>query len=207
MKKVVFYLLIIVMGLGVSQLKAQTGLSYGVKAEANMSNYLLSDLDDMKSTMKVGASLGGFMNINLSENFAVQPELLFHYKASEYENKPTGIKNDYEYWGMEIPVYAVGQMNLGTGKGYVGFGPYAGLGFSYKNTTADLDLYKKYENDDKATMSRWDFGLACMLGYEFNNKIQINASYKMGLIDNLDAGKDDATMRTQTVSLGVGYRF
>lgn len=204
MKKIVLGLAVL-LGLGFTQVNAQT-ISGGVKANANMSNFFLSDLVG-ESTMKVGASLGGFVKMEFTENFALQPELMFHYKSSEMKNLFGEGKSDYEYWGMEIPIYAVGQMQLGTGKGYIGVGPYVGLGFDAKYKKGDVDLYKKDNATDKSAMNRWDFGVGAILGYEFNNGVMINAGYQIGLIDNLDAMKDDASMRTQTVSLGIGYRF
>lgn len=203
MKKIVLTLAVI-LGLGCGQMQAQT-ISGGIKAELNMSNYLLSDFQATTSTMKAGPTLGGFMTIQFSENFALQPEALFHFRQSKME--VGRLEQDWEYWGMEIPIYAVGQMQLGAGKGYLGFGPYFGLGFDAQNTTFDLDLYEKNSVTDKATLKRFDFGLGIMVGYEFNAGVSINAGYKIGLLDMMDAGRDNASMLPQVVSLGVGYRF
>lgn len=206
MKKI-FLSLAVVLGFGLSQINAQT--SFGIKAEANTSNFILSDMSGMKSDMGFGATLGGFTKIELSENFALQPELLFHFKNSQMETKATGVKTDYQYFGVEIPVYAVGQMKLGTGKGFIGIGPYAAFGGDarYKNNGMDdINLYKEY-GGAKSAMQRWDFGAGAMIGYEFSNRIQINASYKMGFMNALNAEKDNAKMRNQTISLGIGYRF
>ena len=203
MKKIVLTLAVI-FGLGIAQSNAQS-ISYGVKADANMSNFLLTDMDNVESNLKIGASLGGFMKLDLHQNFAIQPELLFHYKSSEMK-LGTG-KTDYEYFGVEIPIYAMGQWKAGeTGRFYVGVGPYVGFGFDAKYKTGDIDLYEKNSND-KAVMNRFDFGAGAQVGYEFGCGIQINAGYKIGFIDALDAGKDDATMLPQTISLGIGYRF
>lgn len=203
MKKIILVCLSVFMTTSLVQLSAQTSISGGIKAEANMSNFFLSDLGGDKSTMKVGPSLGGFMKIEFNENFALQPEMMFYFRNSEY--KSGGQKDDFEQWGMQIPIYAVGQMNLGTGKGYIGVGPYVGFGFDAKMKDADVDMYK--EVGGKTPMSRWDVGAGVMVGYEFSNRVQINAGYQIGFLDQLDATKDNATMRTQTVSLGVAYRF
>ncbi|MCC8145496.1 MAG: porin family protein [Bacteroidales bacterium] len=204
MKKIVLTLAVI-LGLGLSQVNAQTTITGGIKAQLNMSNFIMSDISHGKSTMGFGPSLGGFMTVQFHENFALQPELLFHFKSSE--NKIDGFKTDYEYWGAEIPIYLVGQMQLGMGKGYVGLGPYVGFGFDAKWTDGnEKNLYKEY-NGKKAFMKRWDFGVGAMVGYEFDNGVSINANYQIGLIDVLDRDKKNATMRNQTVSLGVGYRF
>lgn len=207
MKKVMLSLALVI-GLGATQANAQK-VDFGVKAEANTSNFILTDMGGMKSNLGFGASLGGFAKFNLGEHFAIQPELLFHFKTSEMKMKTTGAKIDYQYFGAEIPVYAVGQIKLGNGKGYIGIGHYIGLGFDarYKaDNTDDIKLYKEYSGQ-KSAFQRFDFGAGAMLSYEFACGIQINAGYKIGFIDALNANKDNATMLPQTISLGLGYLF
>jgi hypothetical protein len=207
MKKVMLSLALVI-GLGTTQINAQE-IRGGIKAEANMSNFMLTDLDGMKSNLGFGGSVGGYTKIGFGEHFALQPELLLHYKNSEMETKATGAKTDFQYFGVEIPVYAVGQMSLGNGKGFVGIGPYIGFGIDarYKTDGADdIKLYKEYDGN-KSALQRWDFGAGAMLGYEFNNRLQVTATYKIGFIDALNANKDNATMLPQTISLGLGYRF
>ena len=203
MKKMFLLGLSLLMTTGLVTVNAQTSINYGVKAEANMSNFLLTDLDNQSSTMKLGPTLGGFMNIGVYENFSIQPEMMFFYRQSKME---TGsVKDDFRQWGMQIPVYFLGQTYTNSGKIYAGVGPYLGLGFDARYKDADKDLYKKVNG--KVDMNRWDFGLGALVGYEFSNGIQVNAGYQLGLIDQLDELKDEATMRNQEVSLGVGYRF
>jgi len=203
MKKMFLLGLSILMTTGLVTVNAQTPINYGVKAEANMSNFLLTDLDNQSSTMKLGPTLGGFMNIGVHENFSIQPEVMLFYRQSKME---TGsVKDDFRQWGMQVPVYFLGQTYTNSGKFYAGVGPYLGLGFDAKYKDADKDLYKKVNG--KTDMNRWDFGLGALVGYEFSNGVQVNGGYQLGLIDQLDALKDDASMRNQAVSLGVGYRF
>ncbi len=208
MKKVILAVVAFV-GLGFTQMSAQQ-VSGGIKVDANMSNFILSDDIVGSSNFGFGATLGGFGVVGISQHFALQPELLFHFKSSEMESESEydfGKTDDYQYFGMEIPLYAVGQMRLGNGRAFVGVGPYAGFGFSAKMKDADTDFYKKEGEADEAALTRWDFGAGVMLGYEFINGFMINAGYKIGLSNNLDAGKDDAKMRSQTISLGIGYSF
>jgi opacity protein-like surface antigen len=207
MKKIYLACLSLLMTAGLVKVNAQAPISYGVKVELNMSNFFLSDLDNYSSRMKAGPNLGGFMKIDLHENFAIQPELSFFYRTSKI--KKEGAKNDnFEQWGMQIPVYAIGQTNLGNGRFYGGVGPFVGLGFDAKRkikNAENIDLYKKVDGDKE--MNRWDFGFGALLGYELNNKFQINATYQVGVINQLDRLKDDAKLRSQVVSLGLGYQF
>lgn len=203
MKKLILVFMSVLMTAGLVSVNAQTSLSGGIKAEANMSNFILTDLNNQTSKLNVGANLGGFMKIELHENFAIQPELMLFYRNSKREIG--SVEDDFQQFGVQIPVYALGQMNLGNGKGYLGIGPYVGLGIDARMKDADLDLYKKV--NDEAPMNRWDFGIGAMLGYEFGSGLQINAGYQIGLIDQLDAGKDNASMLNQAITLGLGYRF
>ena len=180
--------------------------SFGVKANANMSNFIIRNMDDYQSNMKLGVSPGVFLKLE-SKHFVLQYELLLHYKSSEMENKSAQTTTDYKYWGLELPIYCMGKINAGSGQVLLGAGPYVGLGLDATQTPGNVDLYKKGETINKATMHRWDFGLGVMVGYEFGVGISVNASYQAGLINTLSAEKDKMTMRNQTVSLGVGYRF
>lgn len=199
MKKVILSVMV-VLGIGVGEVSAQN-ISYGVKADATMSNYLLSDMKGMSSNMGIGFSVGGFAKWDLMENFAIQPELLINFRTSEFKQKGKGTR-DFEYWGMEIPVYAMGQWyTANDSRFYAGVGPYIGYGFNARYKSPEEKLYK---ND---AMRRFDFGFGAQVGYEFSNRIGINASYKIGIIDSLDEGKKDATMLPQRISLGLAYRF
>ncbi|MDR0363843.1 MAG: PorT family protein [Bacteroidales bacterium] len=198
MKKVILSLALII-GVGATQINAQS-ITGGIKADANLSNFIVSDMPLTESEMKFGATLGGFLKFDIVKNFAIQPELLFHFQTSTI--KTVFIKQDYQYWGMEIPIYAMGQWyTRADHRFYVGVGPYVGFGFDAKYKDPEMKLYK---ND---IHQPWDFGFGAQLGFEFANGLQFNAGYKIGIIDALDIGKAHATMLPQKVSLGIGYRF
>jgi len=183
----------------------------GINLEANMSNFILDNWDDTESKLGFGISVGGYTKIGFTECFGIQPEILLHYKTSTLESKviKSDSKTDYQYFGVEIPIYAVGQKVIGNGNGFIGIGPYIGVGIDarYKaDGIDDVELYKEY-NKQKSTLQRFDFGAGIMLGYEFNNRLQIRASYKIGFINVLNANKDNSSMLNQTIGLGLGYRF
>lgn len=201
MTKKVFLTAVVALGLWATQINAQS-ISFGVKADASMSNFAVSDMDNLKSTMKIGAAIGGFLKIDFSEYFAIQPELSVLYKSSEM--KVGAIKSDYEYWGVEVPVYAMAQLTHGEGnRTYLGIGPVFDCGFSAKS--ANTKLYK--DNAGALQQERFNVGAGVLLGYEFDFGMQINASYKYGFFNSLTNPIGDAYLRPQSVSLGIGYRF
>lgn len=178
-------------------------LELGVKGETNYSGFLLKDMDGVKSEMGIGGNVGTFIKLNISEHFAIQEDILFSYQSSKI--KQNGSEDTYQYFGTEVPIYLMGQWNVSGGRFYAGAYPYFSLGLSAKMKDADIDLYKKA--DDERPMKRLSNGLAAQIGYEFSNKIQLNASYKIGLGNTLDADEDLYKMVPHSVSLGIGYRF
>ena len=197
MRKVILGAMIL-MGIGTAQINAQS-FSYGVKAESGISNFHLSDMKGIKSKMGFGAGIGGFSRIEFMRNFAVQSEILIQYQSSTLEKKGSEDR-DFKYWGIESPIYAMGQWYTPTGsRFFVGVGPYMGYGFSAKLNHPSQKLYK----DD--TFQRWDFGAKAQVGYEFASGIMVSAGYKMGFKNAIDEG--NGKMRPQAITLGVGYRF
>lgn len=207
MKKIVMVIASVLI-VGLTQLNAQSSffnrLSFGVKTEGNASNFILSDMDNLKTNIGAGGSIGGFIKLDLSKKFAIQEDILFSYLTSEWEQN--GKKDTYESLAIDVPIYAMGQWSLPTGgRIYAGVGPYVSMGVKAKLKDSDVDLYEEVNGETPFT--RITAGGAAQIGYEFNFGLQVNASYRVGLINSLDSQKDDAKMNSQTLSLGIGYRF
>ncbi len=213
MKKLVMMAVLAIV-LGTAQAEAQglvknlMGHMYGgPKVEANLSGFFLSDIPGVKSKMNVGGSVGGFFGFRVTENFSVQEDILMHYQVSQLEQD--GKKGDLSYLGAELAFYAVGHWNVyGNNRLIVGAGPFVGYGLNakYKMDDNETDLYEKNGNGDKV-FQPFSVGAGIMLGYELGCGLQINASYKIGILDQLDAPKDKASMLPSRISLGVAYRF
>ncbi|MFT3738690.1 MAG: porin family protein [Breznakibacter sp.] len=213
MKKLM--LAVTVTGLSIVQLNGQgvmksitERLSGGLKAETNASNFILSDMPDAKSKMKIGCTFGGFVKIDLAEHFAIQEDLLISYNTSGLEQN--GTESDYESWSFDLPIYFMGQWDVNNGhKFYFGVGPSVKYGFNATLITGneEFDLYKKDPTTDKPTMNRLVVGGATIVGYELKCGLQMNAGYKLGLMNVLDDTKYVSEMRPGTLTLGVGYRF
>lgn len=199
MKKIILSIALVLAG--VMGMNAQTSTSFGIKLNGNLTDVKLSDLQGSSSSFRPGASLGGFAQIKFSENFSLQPELLFNY--TEAKVKYAGGSSRFKYGSAEIPVYAVGSFKVGNGKFYLGAGPNVGYGFSIDKETERIPEGQPGEN--KLEMNHWYLGGGVMAGYEFANGIQINAGYKMSW--DLSSKNKTSDIKTQTISLGIGYRF
>jgi hypothetical protein len=205
----------VVMGLGFTQVNAQSfvktiisNLSGGVKTEVNASNFVLSDMPGTKSKMDIGGSAGGFVKLDMAKHFAIQEDVLVHYKRSALEQ--SGIKSDFQYWGLGINIYATGQWKLSTGERfYFGVGPCTEYGINayYKTEGEKNDVYKKDATTGKTPMTQLNINAGAILGYEFTCGFQVNAGCQVGLTDALNAEKNNASMYPYSLSLGIGYRF
>ena len=181
--------------------------SLGIKANVGPSNFVIRDMPDCRSNMGFSMLAGGFLKLE-SGGFALQYELLIRYRNSEMEDTVRQTNTNYQYWGMEIPIYAMGQIHTKAGVIFIGAGPYVGFGIDAKQNPGNVNLYRKDSTTGKAIMHRWDFGIGTMLGFEFKNGISINVGcYQRGLINVLSAEKGNRSMKNQTVNFGVGYKF
>ena len=185
--------------------------SFGVKANANMSNFMLRNVIGVTSNMGMGFSTGFFVKLE-SDKLALQTELLLQHRTSSL--KVLILNTDYKYWGLELPVYLMGQVAIGSGKFFIGAGPYAGYGLDATISPGNFDLYNDYDirilgiDLFKGTvMKRWDFGLGAIAGYELDGGFIINVSYQAGFVDLQHAVSSLMNMKNQTVSFGLGYKF
>lgn len=183
-------------------------LTGGVITEANLSGFIHSGIEGGESEMRAGANIGGFLDVAMSTRFSIQGEMLFQYKSSGFTWG--GQSGDFQYWGVEIPIYAVYRFTLRKGNRlHVGAGPYTGFGFegSYKSGGKKTDVYEKDKATGMSALKDSDTGFGLKVGYEFASGLQVNASYKLSVTNVTDANSGEAKLRPQTVALGLAYRF
>src|SRR5690606_36188475 len=97
----------------------------------------------------------------------------------------------------------IAQGELGSGKAFIGAGPYVGYGISAKSD--GVNLFNKNGGTGKPAMNRFDYGVEGMIGYDFDKNWQINASYQFGLADLHKA--NGGSMKNHSASIVIGYRF
>lgn len=182
---------------------AQEKASIGFKTEVN-STYYKYDAESIysNSTSELGGAAGLFVKYDFNRWFALQTDLMLHYRNSEMENKLTKEKAKLESYDLEVPVYAVFQAKVGTGKLFVGLGPYIGYGIQAK--IGDIDMFEK-DVTKKTPMKQLHYGAAAMLGYNFGH-FQINASYISQ--NGIGVMKETSSpLRRESLGLGIGFSF
>lgn len=178
--------------------KAQTlDVKLGAKGGVNFSNITSSDMDS-----KTGFHIGVLAEMFLSEQFSLQPEILYSTQGAELKEDYSSVKYNLEY--ISVPVMA---------KYYVadGFNLQVGPQFSFLSKS---ELKGEIEGLGSTTLNVKDstesfyFGVNFGLGYEFPVGVFVVARYNLGLTKvnkestpNVDDGKNSV------FQISLGYKF
>ncbi|TRW24705.1 PorT family protein [Flavobacterium zepuense] len=180
----------------------------GVKAGVNFANFT-GDVEGSKS--RTGFNAGFVAEFKLSENFSIQPELLYSQQGTRFEESGSvsGIsyrleeKGKFDYLALPVVAkyYIIEGLSLHAGpqvsyllKADVESTGSASTGESYSET---LDL-KDYSN-------KVDFALVGGAGYDLPIGVFFEARYVAGISK---IGKDgDSKVRNGVFQLSVGYKF
>ncbi len=161
---------------------------FGVKAGINFSNFG-GDIENTDG--KIGALVGGFAEIKLSDKFAVQPELMFSMMGAKSDDVTLNLNY------IAIPVMA---KFFATEQFSIEAGPQVGFLMSAK-AKADGET-----EDIKDSFNSTDFGMNLGLGYDFTENIGVGLRYNLGL-SNILKDSGDFKGSNNAFSLAVAYKF
>ncbi|MBQ6243443.1 MAG: outer membrane beta-barrel protein [Bacteroidales bacterium] len=174
-----------------------------------------------------GAEAGAALEYHMTRYLSVEFQLLLALQNGSYfaANQDPGFliwhrRNvsyiaDMRLWGMDIPLYLVGRLPVGSGDLRLGAGPFTHLTFDAW-CPGDRDFitpYKRIISKDDATgdkhyaLSDSHAGFGLLLGYEFPSGLQLNLSAKYSITDILNYESDYSHAHPYKVSLGAGWRF
>ncbi len=177
MKKAILLTMFFV--LGISTANAQ-GIRFGLKGGANFSTLDGDDVDADNLTSFYG---GALVEINVFQNFSVQPEVLYSSQGAKVEGLGD-IKLDY----INVPVLA--KFYLISDKLSLEAGPQFGF-------LVNQDLEETFE------AKSFDFAAVGGLGFNITDNFFVQARYVIGLTD----ASENAEVKNTTIQAGVGFRF
>lgn len=194
---------------------AQTSPTFGIKGGMNVSS-LSKDggLEDQGS--KIGFNGGVFLNAPISEQFSIQPEVLYNNlgskvtltKASVGDNTYTA---EYARHLDYIAVPVMFQFNA-TPNFYIEAGPQFSFLVDardkYKNTKNGSTQAAESYSLDKDNFNTFDFGLGLGIGYNFTPQLGLNARYTAGFTDiyKNNTGSND-NVRNNVFQVGLTFKF
>nr|WP_315028274.1 porin family protein [uncultured Chryseobacterium sp.] len=196
---------------------------FGIKAGGN-SAYFSEQKFGMNS-QKLGFHAGAFVNIPISKQFSLQPEVLYNQMGARdvisSTNVTTGsttVKTNVEdkVTMNYISVPLMVQMRP-TEKFYIEAGPEFSYFINGKNkgestiatttggvTTTTTNSHS--EDLDKDQINRFNFGLGLGLGYDITSNIGISARY-VNSLTKIDKSRPAAENNNRVFQLGLNYKF
>lgn len=194
-------------------------VKFGAKVGLNISN-LSGDVEDTKSL--IGAHLGGFAEISISEKFAIQPELLFSIQGAKSEYSESDI--DYSY--SEETKTKLNYLNVPLlAKYYVAdkfallAGPQFGILMSAKEDYKFSETLSGTTDSGSESIDAKEFykslALSFNLGasYSITENFFVDARYNLGLSsiakDFTDEFGDSSSLKIKNnvFQFSVGYKF
>lgn len=187
----------------VAFLNAQN-ISLGAKIGPNISSGYVKTSSRNYSGTSMGFHAGLVAQIDINEQFALQPNLLYSLKRAKVKDLG-GIVITLNT--IDIPVTAVYKYK----SFYAGVGPNFSFGVAGKYTYRDkkYNLYDK-ENDGLFSIKRFEIGANVLLGYQVNEQFFVSANYTPGLnnlFNKAEYAEGNTKVKTSVIGISVGYVF
>ncbi|KGO85055.1 hypothetical protein Q765_18100 [Flavobacterium rivuli WB 3.3-2 = DSM 21788] len=205
MKKIILSAALL-MAVGFSA-KAQEDVKLGIKAGVNFANFG-GDVEDADS--RTGFHAGVVAEFKLSENFSIQPELLYSQMGSKFEASGSfagvaySLEQTSKFDYLSLPILAKYYIIEGLS---IEAGPQVGYLLSAKNEVKGSGSDELLTSGDVKDGSKSvDFGLAGGLAYDLPMGVFFQARYYAG-ISNVNDGDGDLDVKNSALQLSVGYKF
>lgn len=193
-------------------------VKFGVKAGVNFptmkvkQNFYFADRQVSSSFY-----IGGTADISVGGLFSLQPGINLSGKGAytklTYEGSNFTSKVNLMY--IEVPVNALVNVPVGTGKVFFGGGPYYGVAISGKSKTKGtatvngesgiIALDKDIEFGVNGDYKRSDFGVNFLGGYLLKSGLNFHTGYGLGLSDISSSSNEKRYNRV--FSVGIGFTF
>ncbi|GEP52085.1 hypothetical protein FNO01nite_27570 [Flavobacterium noncentrifugens] len=207
-------------------------IKFGAKAGLNLAN-LTTDYGNLDgysndNKMKPGFHVGGFVEIKISDKFAIQPEVLYSLQGTKVKSSEADF-DGYSYSSedkislsyINVPVmvkfYPIEKLFIEAGP-QVGFLISAKNKSEYTETDGDVTMSASTDVDVKDAYKSIDFGVNVGAGYEFTENLFASVRYNIGLSDIAEDGNNDEDLdlgaygsyfktRNSVLSISLGYKF
>ncbi len=179
---------------------AQPGLHLGIKGGANMTRIAGEGYDD---AFKFNYHLGGFLQLDLTKGFGLQPEVIFSQSTSRTGSRFSDIYNDFDdaYNNKEIKLNYLNIPLLANIK--FSNALWLQLGPQYSIL---MDDHKSLTQNGKDAFKGGDFSAVAGLWLKLPLGLNASARYVIGLSDIQDL-PDNNKWQNQSIQLGIGLRI
>lgn len=207
MKKLITLITVVLISLNMSfaqNSSSDSKISFGAKAGVNFAS--VSEDDDLDTKGKIGFHVGAVVQINISEKFSLQPEVMYSQQ---------GYKFDYEYVDSDFSIVdatGVGHLdyiNIPIMAGYqvidgltVQAGPQFGINLTAKETYDEGDDF-----DFKDETQTLDIALGFGAQYKLPMGLFFQARFTLGMNKIIKDDDFDLDIKNRVAGLSIGYFF
>lgn len=171
-------------------------ISFGAKAGLNLSN-VTGDVEG--TSMKTGFQIGGFAEIAISDEFSIQPELVYSTQGAKEEEEFFGVtyEGSLNLSYINVPVMAKYYITEGLS---LEAGPQIGFLVSaeYEAEGETSDVKEFYNSTD--------FGFNIGAGYNVTENINASLRYTAGM-SNILKDSDDYKAANSNIAIALAYKF
>ncbi len=193
---------LIICAVSINVFAADAKYKYGVKLGMN-----ISEFNNSSAKNKTGFAIGGLMNYNLSDNWVLQPELLYSEKGSKLNISAImgnmNLKDKISY--IDLPIlFKYVFTKVKTVKPSLFLGPDFAFKMKAKVTGSNTFGAVIPDKDEKA--KGFVAGLVFGGDLEYKNFI-FDARYELGLTKASEDSHSPKSMKNRVFQFSVGYKF
>ena len=193
MKKVLLTIAMVALGFTAN---AQE-ITFGVKAGLNIAN--LSGDTPEGSSGRTSFHVGGAVEIEVSDKFSIQPELVYSAQGMKFEQEGVDLTMKLDY--LNVPLMAKYYVAEGFS---LEIGPQIGFNLSAK---AKGEQGGVSATTDLEEISSIDFGANFGFGYKLDSGLNFGARYNLGLSNVIDSDNTNESSKNGVFQVSVGYNF
>jgi hypothetical protein len=158
-----------------------------------------------KPETPAGIHFGGFLEIPIKGNFALQPGLLLSAKGSNFKIDSTEFSLAPVY--LEVPVMAVYSFGSDAVKISLFAGPYFACGIGgYKIESEGGFKYLSFGSGENKDLKPFDIGLNFGAGVNIKG-FMISAQYGIGLLNILPSTTTDSEIKNKVIEISISSLF
>jgi len=179
------------------------GVYLGPRIGANFADIKFEGEEDLDLDSRTSVLYGGVLELGLSDNLAIQPEVSYIVKGYDGGDTFLGLADEAKLNYLDFG----GLVKLKTGSdginAYVGAGPYYSYLLSGEIGEVEIDF------DDDETFQRGDWTAAFAAGVQLplgESFLFVDARYLLGLTD-IEDRDDDVEIKNRSLSLSAGILF
>jgi hypothetical protein len=186
---------------------AQDMISYGVKIGVNFGDVSESGSDEDEEGFKkkkIGAAIGGFVEVPVAPMFSIQPEFLYTQKGVKFEAEEFNFSATTSVDLIQVPVLGKVKFAGAAVRPFVVFGP--AFGFVTRARQEVDDDGDVDEEDIKDDVESVEVSLIVGGGVQFG-KASVEARYDHGVRNMVKDAEEDEEAKTRTFSVLFGYSW